>query len=82
MSRSARPGSLRRLLILMRIEALFDHYFIKPAERKARRDSLNAKFKEAGKSAEPEAKTAWQRTKEGAKAFGTSVKSFFESLGR
>jgi len=33
----------------MRIEALFDHYFIKPAERKARRDSLNAKFKEAGK---------------------------------
>lgn len=38
------------------------------------------KLEEAGKSAEPPAKTAWERTKEGASAFGTSVKSFFSRL--
>ncbi|MCI0549144.1 MAG: hypothetical protein L0027_17915 [Candidatus Rokubacteria bacterium] len=40
------------------------------------------KFKEAGKAAEPEAKTAWQRTKDAATAFGGSVKRFFDSFGR
>ena len=38
------------------------------------------KFKEAGKSAEPPAKSAWQNTKDGARAFGSSVKSFFTTL--
>src|SRR5436190_2108064 len=31
------------------------------------------KFKEAGKAAEPQAKTAWEHTKDGAVAFGHSV---------
>ena len=38
------------------------------------------KFGEAGEAAAPAAKTAWQRTKEGAVAFGTSVREFFTSL--
>jgi hypothetical protein len=38
------------------------------------------KFKEAGKAAEPPAKTAWEKTKEGATSFGTSVKTFFKRL--
>jgi hypothetical protein len=38
------------------------------------------KFKESGKAAEPRAKSAWQHTREGAVAFGQSVKSFFTSL--
>src|SRR4029450_8692952 len=38
------------------------------------------KFKEAGKSAEPPAKSAWQHTKEGATNFGHSVKNFFTRL--
>ncbi len=38
------------------------------------------KFKEAGKAAEPPAKTAWEKTKEGATSFGTSVKNFFNRL--
>jgi Sec-independent protein translocase protein TatA len=38
------------------------------------------KFKEAGKAAEPPAKTAWEKTKEGATSFGTSVKNFFNTL--
>ena len=38
------------------------------------------KFKEAGKAAEEPAKTAWDRTKEGATSFGTSVKNFFHRL--
>lgn len=37
---------------------------------------------EAGKAAAPEAKTAWERTKEGAVAFGSSVREFFGSLFR
>ncbi len=40
------------------------------------------KLKESGKAAEPPAKTAWQKTKDGANAFGTSVKNFFTSLFR
>jgi hypothetical protein len=38
------------------------------------------KLGEAGKAAEPAAKTAWDRTKEGAVAFGTSVREFFSTL--
>jgi hypothetical protein len=38
------------------------------------------KFKEAGKAAEPKAKSAWENTKDGASAFGQSVKSFFSRL--
>ncbi len=38
------------------------------------------KIKEAGRAAEPEAKSAWTRTKEGAISFGHSVKSFFTNL--
>lgn len=39
-----------------------------------------AKLKESGKAAEPQAKSAWQSTKEGATAFGRSVKNFFSRL--
>ena len=38
------------------------------------------KFKESGKAAEPEAKSAWQHTKDGAVAFGHSVRNFFVRL--
>lgn len=38
------------------------------------------KFEDAGRAAEPAAKTAWQRTKEGAVAFGTTVREFFTNL--
>jgi len=38
------------------------------------------KLKESGKAAEPQAKTAWENTKDGAVAFGNSVKNFFQSL--
>jgi hypothetical protein len=38
------------------------------------------KFEEAGQAAAPGAKTAWERTKEGAVAFGTSVREFFTNL--
>ena len=37
---------------------------------------------EAGKAAAPEAKTAWERTKEGEVAFGSSVREFVGSLFR
>ena len=40
------------------------------------------RLEEAGKAAGPEAKTAWERTKEGAVAFGSSVREFFGSLFR
>jgi hypothetical protein len=40
------------------------------------------KLAEAGAAAEPDAKTAWDRTKEGAVAFGASVREFFASLFR
>lgn len=38
------------------------------------------KVKESGKAAEPEAKTAWDHLKEGAGAFGSSVKTFVAGL--
>ena len=38
------------------------------------------KFGEAGQAAAPAARTAWERTKEVAGAFGTSVREFFTSL--
>jgi hypothetical protein len=38
------------------------------------------KMKESAKAAEPEAKTAWTHFKEGADAFGTSVKNFVTRL--
>ena len=38
------------------------------------------KFRESGKAAEPEAKSAWQHTRDGAVAFGHSVRNFFVRL--
>ena len=38
------------------------------------------KLKESGKAAEPEAKTAWTNVRDGAVAFGYSVKNFFHRL--
>jgi hypothetical protein len=38
------------------------------------------KFGDAGQAAAPAAKAAWERTKEGAGAFGASVREFFTSL--
>ena len=38
------------------------------------------KFKEAGKAAEPPARSSWQNVKDGASSFGHSVKSFFGTL--
>ena len=38
------------------------------------------KVKEAGKAAEPPARTAWGDTKDGAVSFGHSVKGFFANL--
>ena len=38
------------------------------------------KLKESGKAAEPQAKTAWTNVKDGAVAFGYSVKNFFRWL--
>ena len=38
------------------------------------------KFKEAGKAAEPPAKSAWEKVKDGASSFGSSVKNFFSKL--
>jgi hypothetical protein len=38
------------------------------------------KFKESGKAAEPHARTAWENTRDGALAFGRSVKNFFSRL--
>lgn len=40
------------------------------------------KLAEAGEAAGPAAKTAWDRTKEGAVAFGASIREFFSSLFR
>lgn len=39
------------------------------------------KFKESGKAAEPEAKSAWSNLKGSARSFGHSVKNFFTRLG-
>jgi len=38
------------------------------------------KLGEAGNAARPAARTAWDRTKEGAVAFGSSVREFFSNL--
>ena len=38
------------------------------------------RLKESARAAEPEAKDAWTSLKEGANAFGTSVKQFFTRL--
>ena len=38
------------------------------------------KFKDAGKAAEPEAKSTWHNLKETANSFGGSVKNFFTKL--
>jgi hypothetical protein len=38
------------------------------------------KFGDAGQAAAPAAKTAWERTKEGAASFGSSVRDFFTTL--
>jgi hypothetical protein len=38
------------------------------------------KLAEAGRAAGPDAKTAWERTAEGAAAFGSSVRDFFVDL--
>ncbi len=38
------------------------------------------KFKEAGKAAEPPAKSTWDKVKDGASSFGSSVKNFFTKL--
>jgi hypothetical protein len=40
------------------------------------------KIKDGGRAAEPQAKSAWQNAKEGATAFGQSVKNFFTGLFR
>lgn len=46
------PGEADWLLDVM--EELFDHYFVGPAERKKKREAMNAKLQDAGK---PELKT-------------------------
>ena len=38
------------------------------------------KLTEAGKAAEPTAKTAWENTRDGAVGFGATVKGFFTNL--
>ena len=38
------------------------------------------KLKEAGKAAEPQAKTAWEQVRDGAVSFGHGVKNFFTRL--
>jgi len=43
-------------------------------------ETAGEKIKEAGRAAEPEAKSAWTKTKEGAVSFGHGVKNFFTSL--
>ena len=38
------------------------------------------KFRESGKAAEPQAKSAWSNARDGAVAFGHSVRNFFQRL--
>ena len=40
-------------------------------------ETAGEKIKEAGEAAKPEAKTAWGNVRDGATAFGHSVKTFF-----
>ncbi len=43
-------------------------------------ETAGDRIRDAGRAAEPEAQSAWSRTKEGAVSFGRSVKDFFTSL--
>ena len=43
-------------------------------------ETAGEKIKEAGRAAEPEAVSAWTKTKEGAVSFGHGVKNFFTNL--
>lgn len=43
-------------------------------------ETAGDKIKEAGRAAEPEAKSAWTKTRDGAVSFGRSVKAFFTRL--
>jgi len=43
-------------------------------------ETAGEKIKDAGRATEPEAKSAWTRTKEGAVSFGHGVKNFFTTL--
>jgi hypothetical protein len=43
-------------------------------------ETAGEKIKEAGRAAEPEAKSAWTKTKEAAVSFGHGVKNFFTHL--
>jgi ABC-type cobalt transport system substrate-binding protein len=43
-------------------------------------ETAGERIKEAGRAAEPEAKSAWTKTKEGAVSFGHGVKNFFTHL--
>jgi len=38
------------------------------------------KFKDAGKAAEPPAKSTWENVKDGTSSFGSTVKNFFTGL--
>jgi TMP repeat. len=38
------------------------------------------KFKDAGKAAEPPAKSTWDNVKDGTSSFGSTVKNFFTGL--
>jgi hypothetical protein len=40
-------------------------------------ETAGEKIKEAGEAAKPQAKTAWENVRDGATAFGHSVKTFF-----
>jgi NAD(P)H dehydrogenase (quinone) len=42
--------------------------------------SLVAVVRDAGKAAEPQAKSAWDHVRDGAVSFGHSVKTFFTTL--
>ncbi len=41
---------------------------------------IGEKLKESGKAAEPKAKSAWHKTRDGVADFGSSVKKFFSNL--
>src|SRR5512132_2592345 len=43
-------------------------------------ETAGERIREAGRAAEPEAKSAWTKTKEGAVSFGHGVKNFFTKL--
>lgn len=43
-------------------------------------ETAGEKIKEVGEAAEPEAKTAWAKVRDGAVAFGHGVKNFFTNL--